>query len=103
MKDQTAHVASPPWRFTNRFTRELPADPSEENRPRQVPGAAFSRVQPTPVRSPKIIAHSREMAQALDLTADDLSGAVLAEVLGGNRVLAGMDPFAACYGGHQFG
>ncbi|MEM8998265.1 MAG: YdiU family protein [Acidobacteriota bacterium] len=103
MDHQDLTVASPPWRFTNRFTRELPADPSKENRPRQVPGAAYSRVQPTPVRSPTIIAYSREMAETLDLTEEDLSSPVLAEALGGNRVLDGMDPFAACYGGHQFG
>ncbi|MEM1179911.1 MAG: YdiU family protein [Acidobacteriota bacterium] len=98
-----ASVGQPPWRFTNRFTHELPADPSDDNRPRQVPEAAFSRVQPTPVRAPRIIASSREMAATLDLTPDDLASPVLAEVLGGNRVLSGMDPFAACYGGHQFG
>ena len=95
--------SGPDWRFTNRFTRELPADPSDEVRPRQVFGAAYSRVRPTPVKSPRILAHSREMAERIDLTAADLEGPVLAEALGGNRVLDGMEPFAACYGGHQFG
>lgn len=27
----------------------------------------------------------------------------IAQVLGGNIVVDGMDPFAMCYGGHQFG
>ena len=27
----------------------------------------------------------------------------LVEILAGNRVIAGMAPYAACYGGHQFG
>ncbi len=90
-------------RFDNRFVRELPGDPEERNFRRPVSGAAYSRVKPTPVAAPKLIAHSREVAELLDLSIDPYTSAEFAEVFGGNRLLPGMDPFAMCYGGHQFG
>ena len=49
-------------RFDNRFVRELPADPEAGPRLRQVHGALFSHVEPTPVAAPRLIAYSREVA-----------------------------------------
>lgn len=89
--------------FTNRFTTELPADPSTENRVRQVVGAAFSRVTPRQASSPQLIAYSREVAELLDLTPEELESDEWAQVLTGNKQLEGMDTYAICYGGHQFG
>jgi uncharacterized protein YdiU (UPF0061 family) len=102
-------IAVPPARFTNDlrfdniFVRELPGDPSTVVRPRQVHGAAYSRVEPTPVEAPRLVAHSAEVADLLGLAASDLHSPVFAEVFAGNRRLDGMEPFAANYGGHQFG
>lgn len=90
-------------RFDNSFVRELPADPVEENRRRQVTGACFSRVAPTTVARPEITGWSREVAKLVGLPEDPSGRPELAEVLGGNRVADGMLPYAACYGGHQFG
>ena len=89
--------------FDNRFVRDLPADPEQRNFRRPVAGAAYSRVLPTPVRAPQLIAYSREVAELLDLKIDPYAVPEFAEVFGGNRLLPGMDPFAMCYGGHQFG
>jgi uncharacterized protein YdiU (UPF0061 family) len=89
--------------FTNRAWRELPLDPNEENRTRQVFGACFSRVRPTPVKAPRTLAVAREVAELLDFTPEFTESAEFAEVFAGNRSLPGMDPVAACYGGHQFG
>ncbi|AIF49007.1 protein adenylyltransferase SelO [Dyella japonica] len=89
--------------FDNAFVRELPADTGEGAHPRQVLGAVYSRVQPTPVASPRVVAWSPEMAQALGLDAADMESPEFAQVLGGNALLEGMEPFAANYGGHQFG
>jgi len=89
--------------FDNRFTRELPADPLTDNYRRQVAGACYSRVSPTPVVRPELVAYSREMAEELGIPEEDVRGSGFAEVFGGNRTLEGMDPFAMCYGGHQFG
>jgi uncharacterized protein YdiU (UPF0061 family) len=89
--------------FDNTFVRDLPADPLELNQPRQVVNACYTRVMPTPVARPRLLAHAREVAAALGLSDDDCRSPAFAEVFGGNRVLAGMAPYAACYGGHQFG
>lgn len=88
--------------FDNTFVRELPADRDATNRVRQV-HAAYSRVLPTPVQAPRLIAYSREVAELVGLTEADCQTPEFAEVMAGNRLIPGMEPFAACYGGHQFG
>jgi len=90
-------------RFDNRFTRELPADPVSENHRRQVHGACYSRVSPVPTTQPQLVAYSREAAALLDLAEADCRTELFTQVFSGNHLLAGMDPYAACYGGHQFG
>jgi uncharacterized protein YdiU (UPF0061 family) len=89
-------------RFDNRFVRELPADPEPENFRRQVVGATFSRVMPTRVARPQLVAYSHEVAQLLDLSPAAIDESFV-EVFAGNRLLDGMDPYATVYGGHQFG
>ncbi len=89
--------------WDNSFTRELPADPSTENRPRQVEGAAFSRVQPIATGAPELLAVSAEMLDAVGLPADVADDGDFVRAMTGNTVTADMDPHAACYGGHQFG
>jgi hypothetical protein len=93
----------PPLRFDNRFLEELPGDPEVSPRRRQVMEACWSRVHPTPVASPRLLAHSREMAEALGFSPAMVHSDAFARVFSGNQLLPGMDPFAACYGGHQFG
>ena len=90
-------------RFSNRFTRSLPGDPDPENSRRQVRGACYSRVQPTPVAAPRVLAVAEEVAALLDLPPAFVNSADFAAVFGGNTLLPGMDPHAMCYGGHQFG
>jgi uncharacterized protein YdiU (UPF0061 family) len=90
-------------RFDNSFVRELPGDPHSGSRRRQVHGALFSRVEPTPVAAPRLIAHSPEVAALLDLPEEEVRSPRFAEVFGGNALLEGMQPYAANYGGHQFG
>jgi len=89
--------------FDNRFIQELPGDSEEGPRRRQVHGACWSRVLPTPVAAPRLLAWSPEVAALLDLAAEDVANPEFAEVFTGNRLLPGMQPYAACYGGHQFG
>jgi uncharacterized protein YdiU (UPF0061 family) len=90
-------------RFDNRFVRELPADPDSANRVRQVYRACYSRVQPTKVAAPQLVACSAEVAELLDLDAAACQSEEFAQVFVGNKLLAGMEPYAMCYGGHQFG
>ncbi|MCC2547441.1 YdiU family protein [Hymenobacter sp. BT175] len=88
--------------FHNSFVDELPGEASMDNRPRQVPGAAYSRVLPTPVRQPRLLAWSEELAAELGLSRPPEQGPAV-DVLAGNLVTETMKPFAARYGGHQFG
>jgi uncharacterized protein YdiU (UPF0061 family) len=90
-------------RFDNRFLAELPGDADTGPRRREVRGALWSRVTPTPVTAPRTLAVSREMLAALGLDDADAATPRFADVFAGNALLAGMDPFATNYGGHQFG
>lgn len=89
--------------FDNRFVEQLPADSESDNVCRQVMGACYSRVLPTPVRYPKTIVVAREVADLLDLSEDVLISDDFTRVFAGNRIVKGMQPYAMCYGGHQFG
>ncbi len=88
--------------FENTFVRELPGDPVLTNTRRQVRNACYTRVEPTPIRSPRLLAWSDALGEQLGLARPALTGLAV-DVLGGNRVLPGMEPYAARYGGHQFG
>ncbi len=90
-------------RFDNAFVRELPGDPESGPRLRQVHGALYSRIGPSPVAAPRLIAHSAEVAALLEIGAADIELPEFANVFGGNALLDGMQPYAANYGGHQFG
>jgi len=90
-------------RFTRRLLDALPGDPRTDTEPRQVHGALWSRVQPTPVAAPRLLAFSRPLARELGLDEALLQDPGTAQVLGGNTTWPGMDPYAANYGGHQFG
>jgi uncharacterized protein YdiU (UPF0061 family) len=87
-------------KYENTFVRELPADPVLVNMPRQVANACYTRVAPTPVAAPRLLAWSEALGELLGLARPSMLGV---EVLAGNRVQAGMEPYAARYGGHQFG
>ena len=89
--------------FDNRFTRALPQDPNPANERRQVLGALWSAVEPTPVAAPRLIAASADMLRALGLSEADAQSSTFAQVFAGNALLPGMQPYAGNYGGHQFG
>jgi len=89
--------------FDNRFVRELPGDMQPDNYRRQVLAACYSKVMPTPVRAPKLVAVSREAAALIDLTEEACTSPHFIDTFVGNTILEGMTPFAMCYGGHQFG
>ena len=89
--------------FDNSFVRELPADAVSLNRPRPVSNAAYTRVDPTPVASPRLLAWSDALGRELGIERPRDPAGLEAQVLAGNRVLPGMQPYAARYGGHQFG
>ena len=89
--------------FDNAFVRDLPGDPQEGLHSRQVYEATHSRVLPTPVQAPQLIAYSREAAALVGFAEPDVQLPLFAEVFAGNALIEGMEPYSANYGGHQFG
>jgi len=58
--------------FDNLSLRALPIDPDRRNVTRQVPNACFSRVDPTPLKNPQLIAYSANVLRdCLELDADN--------------------------------
>ena len=67
-------------------------------------GPAFlTRLDPTPLPDPQLLAHSPDLAAELGIPAAWWTTAQAAEVLTGNRLLPGSQPYASVYSGHQFG
>ena len=89
--------------FENTFVHELPADPVLTNVPRAVRDACYTRIEPTPVPAPRLLGWSDAAGGLLGIARPRSFTGPVAEVLAGNRVLSGMQPYAARYGGHQFG
>ena len=89
--------------FDNRFVRELPADEESINTRRQVFGACYSNVLPKPVEKPQCVAYAQEVADLLDLSPELCASDDFSQIFAGNRLAAGMESYATCYGGHQFG
>jgi uncharacterized protein YdiU (UPF0061 family) len=88
--------------FRNSFVDELPGETAPDNRPRRVPGVCYSRVVPTPVSDPHLLAWSEDLADFLGLVTPATRGPGVA-ALSGNAITPTMKPFAARYAGHQFG
>ncbi len=89
--------------FDNSFVRELPGDPESRNFRRQVERACYSPVAATAVSGPRLVAYSREVADLLGLAKGACDTQDFADIFAGNRLVSGMEAYAACYGGHQFG
>ncbi len=69
----------------------------------RLPGAFYTRLQPTPLPNPYLVAFNPAVAELIGL--DPAYGATreFIESFSGNRVPHGADPLAAIYAGHQFG
>ena len=69
----------------------------------RLPEALYTRLSPTPVRSPELVLYNTALARELGLP--DLEGepTALAAFLAGNRMPPEVQPFAQAYAGHQFG
>jgi uncharacterized protein YdiU (UPF0061 family) len=89
--------------FENSFVQELPGDKSTSHYPRQVKEACYSFVSPTPVSKPQLVAYAAEVAALFDLSPEDCRTDYFSQVFAGNQLATGMQAYAMCYGGHQFG
>ena len=89
--------------FHNVFTSSLPGDPLRDHQSRQVLNAAYSFATPKKVSQPKLIALSESIANQLGFLPSEIKSAACVNAFVGNSTLDGMEPYAMCYGGHQFG
>jgi len=90
------------FNIKNTFTEELPADPLQENFRRQV-NACFSYVSPKKTSKPVLVHTSKEMAKELGIEEKDLLSETFLNIFSGNAIYPDTQPYAMCYGGHQFG
>src|ERR1700737_2508036 len=89
--------------FDDSFARTLPGDPETRNFVRQVSGASYSPVSPTPVPAPRLLAWSDKCAALLGVSRPTTDTGPTVAILAGNGLAPSMHPYAARYGGHQFG
>src|ERR1700704_1048475 len=69
----------------------------------RLPVHFFTRVDPTRVADPALIAFNSALASELGLDVHGLDPRALAEISSGNRAVPGTLPIAMVYAGHQFG
>jgi uncharacterized protein YdiU (UPF0061 family) len=82
-------IKSNGWNLDNSYTR--------------LPKTFFSKINPNPVRSPKLIIFNDTLASSLGLDEDELKKYEGVEILAGNDLPEGSLPIAQAYAGHQFG
>ena len=87
--------------FRNEFVENFTGDNSGNRDPRQTPGMFYSTALPTPVDKVTLLAWSKELAEELEISKPNSQAEI--DILGGNHVTTTMQPYAACYAGHQFG
>jgi uncharacterized protein YdiU (UPF0061 family) len=90
-------------KLEQRFTNALKADPLTDNYPRKVMDAAFSYVKPKGMKQPSLLIHNRGLAAEMGLTPAFYESHEFIRIMTGNSLASGSQPFAMCYGGHQFG
>lgn len=64
-------------RFDNTVLQELPVDESKQQGVRQVRGAVYSLVEPTPLREPRLVASCADALALLGLDAAEVRVACL--------------------------
>ncbi len=87
--DAPLHTADLGLRFTNRFAG--------------LGDAFFTPLQPTPLPAPYWVGQSAAVAAELGLNADAFDSDAALQVFTGNLTMAGSQPLASVYSGHQFG
>jgi uncharacterized protein YdiU (UPF0061 family) len=87
--------------FQNEFVTNFEGDQSGNKTPRQTPGMFYSKAEPTPVKKVELLAWSDDLARELNIEKPTDQKDI--DILGGNLLTPSMQPYAACYAGHQFG
>ena len=77
------------WNFNNSYAH--------------LPEALYKRLNPVPVREPKLVVFNASLAQDLGLNPAALNSDEGTAIFSGNRMPQGAEPLAQAYAGHQFG
>ncbi|WP_028775542.1 protein adenylyltransferase SelO [Shimazuella kribbensis] len=77
------------WNLDNSYTR--------------LPKTFFSKINPNPIRSPKLIIFNDTLSSSLGLDVGELKKYEGVDILAGNDLPEGSLPIAQAYAGHQFG
>lgn len=77
------------WNFDNSYAR--------------LPNLFFTKLNPTPVRAPRLIILNHSLADSLGLNAQALQSDTGVATLAGNDIPEGAEPLSQAYAGHQFG
>jgi uncharacterized protein YdiU (UPF0061 family) len=89
--------------FDYQFLQALPADPITENYTRQVNNTCYSLVTPATTNNPTLVSVSQDLAEQFNISEADQQSDWFLNLFSGNGMLENMQPYALCYGGHQFG
>jgi len=90
-------------KFENYFVDHLPGEHSADRTPQQVFKACYSLVSPTQTINPSLVCVSQDVAQLFDISQSQQNSEGFYKLFSGNSIWDGMQPYAMCYGGHQFG
>jgi uncharacterized protein YdiU (UPF0061 family) len=74
-----------------------------ENTYARLPDRFFAKVEPTPVKSPRLVKLNEPLAELLGLDAKKLASDDGVAILAGNARAEKSEPIALAYAGHQFG
>ncbi|WP_121612374.1 protein adenylyltransferase SelO [Mesobacillus foraminis] len=77
------------WKLDNSYAR--------------LPKTFFTKLDPNPVSSPKLVILNEALAQTMGLDAQALRSEDSVDVFAGNTAMEGFSPLAQAYAGHQFG
>jgi serine/tyrosine/threonine adenylyltransferase len=77
------------WHFDNTYSK--------------LPNNFIEYINPTPVKSPKLIILNKELAKKLNLDFSKTNQLELAKIFSGNNLPKGSETIAQAYAGHQFG
>ena len=77
------------WQFDNSYSR--------------LPESMLSRLNPTPVKSPKVVLFNHSLSKRIGLNFSDIDNKKIALLFSGNQLPEGSEAIAQAYAGHQFG
>jgi len=63
----------------------------------------FSKINPTPVKTPKLVLFNHNLSKEIDLDFSQINNNEIASIFSGNQLPDGSQTIAQAYAGHQFG